>query len=375
MKKIMQVVSTLTTGGAETLVKNYALNFNKKKFDVVILSFGHVKGTPYESLLKKNGIRVVYADEHSPFKNHFGVIARAFNYFYRYVTVRMIIKRENPDIIHIHMPVNARIKFARPNRNVTMFYTVHNEPKSIWFSGKFGRKRDFKAAKWLVKHYGMRFIVLHETMKKEVDRLFGVNDSRVLNNGVDVTLYRNDNKETMRKKLGIPEDAFVVGHIGRFAVVKNHGFLVDVFNKIGRNNKYLLLVGDGPEKLKIIKKIHNEGLEDCCLILSNRSDIPDILSAMDVFVFPSLYEGLPVSLIEAQESNLPCFVSDKVSQHAFISNLITALPIEAGAAKWSGSIMQYKKPRKIVVDDSEWDIKKITKKLEQIYMDGLQEKG
>lgn len=375
MKKIMQVVSSLTTGGAETLVKNYALNFDKTKFDVVILSLGHVKDTPYESLLEKKGVRVVYADEYSPFKNHFGIIARTFNFFYRFVAVRIIIKRENPDIMHIHMPVNARIKFARPNRNVVMFYTVHSEPKKIWFSGKFGRKKDFRAAKWLVKHYKMRFIVLHKEMQKEINVLFGVNNSIIINNGVDVSAYNKvKQNKSKREELDIPEDAFVVGHIGRFSAVKNHGFLIDVFKNIKKGNKFLLLVGGGPEKPRIVKKIQDEGLKDNCLILSNRDDVPDILSVMNVFVFPSLYEGLPVSLIEAQESSLPCFVSDKVSKHAFISNLVTTLPIETGAAEWAKLIVQYKKPRKIVIDDSEWDIKKITKKLEQIYLDGLREK-
>ena len=123
----------------------------------------------------------------------------------------------------------------------------------------------------------------------------------------------------------------------------------------------------------ITEELDVNGVSGKYLILSNRSDIPDLLNAMDVFVFPSLYEGLPLSLIEAQIARKPCFVSDTINEYVDISNLITRLSLKQSAEEWAEAIVNYKKPKKIIVNDDDWDIKKVTKQLEQIYLDALAE--
>ena len=151
--------------------------------------------------------------------------------------------------------------------------------------------------------------------------------------------------------------------------------MVDIFREVSKKNSdaFLLMIGDGSDKDEIMKKLDNSGLKKKYLILSNRDDVPDLLNAMDVFVFPSLYEGLPLSLIEAQIAKKPCFISDRIDDYAIISNLVTRLPLENGTKKWADAIMNYKKPKKVIVDDENWDIKKITKQLEQLYLDALAE--
>ena len=369
--KIMHFIHDLSTGGAETLVKDYALNFDRAKNDVVILCFSHAKGSPYEKLLTDAGVRVICVEDYL----HFGKI---FNKVFRLVLVRKIIRRESPEILHTHLFVNRHVKFAKPALGTKIFCTVHSEPIMLWPSNDSKRRKDFKALKWLLKHYSVRFVVLHDDMKREVDGMFGVLNSIVLNNGVDVSKFKNrKNADIMRDELKIPRDAFVVGHVGRFSASKNHNFLAVVFQKVEEKNKdvILLMVGNGDEKKDIENKLRECGLGSKYLILSNRSDVPDILSAMDVFVFPSLYEGLPISLIEAQEVGLPCFVSDAAPKQSIISNLVTRLPLEAGPGKWAETILNYKKPEKIILHDEDWDIKKITKQLEKIYEEALKEKG
>ena len=370
--RVMHLIHGLNTGGAETLVKNYFLNFDKSKNDVVLLCMYHINESPYEDVLRKAGVRIIFVEDFFLFSNK--RIARKFNRLYKYFLIRRIVRKESPDILHTHMSVNSYVRFANPKKSTTIFHTIHTNPKALWDCSKKGRARDLIATRWLVKHRDMRFIVLHEKMRKEINEMFGRNDTIVLDNGVDVEKINNaKNSKIIRKELGIPEDILVLGHIGRFSKVKNQEFLVDVFKEVHKKNgkAFLLMVGDGPDKAKIAKKLNSSGLEGCYLILSNRSDISDLLSAMDVFVFPSLYEGLPLSLIEAQIARKPCFVSDRVDESATISNLVTGLPLKNDASKWVEAILSYEKPKKGVVDEKEWDIKKITKRLEQIYLDTL----
>lgn len=368
--KIMHFVHGLSTGGAETLVKNYVLNFDKKN-EVVLVCRDHENGSPHEKRVLDSGIRTIFVSDLCRFKKGFlGKVCR-------YLALRKIIKREEPDVLHLHLSVCRMVKFARPGKRTALFYTVHSDPLMLWELDKKSSRKEFMATRWLVRNNGIRMIALHEEMKKEVDKMFGISNTLVLNNGVDVEVIKNaGNRDEMRKKLDISGEAFVVGHIGRFSRAKNHEFLVDVFENVKKKNKnaFLLLVGNGPDKEKVVDKLakYRDGKD--YLILENREDIPEILRAMDVFAFPSLWEGMPLSLVEAQVAEIPCFVSDRINRQAEMSNLVTQLPLESGAEKWAESILAYKKPKKIVVDDADWDIKKITKKLERIYAEAAREK-
>lgn len=376
-EKVLLFIHGLSAGGAETLVKNYMLNFNRKDFDVALLCVSHQKGSPYERELKEKGVRVIYAQDRLPFKKRLNRTKKIVNYICRYFVVRQIIRTESPDVLHYHMILGSYVKFSRPKRSTVIIRTVHSEPKKVWLCGLKGQRKDLRATKWLVKKRSLRFIVLHEAMREEINKMFSVSNSIVLKNGVSVDAIRNANdRNTIRGELGISENAFVLGHIGRFSSVKNQSFLVDVFIKIKEKNKhaFLLMIGDGADMDKVIEKLTRECLNGRYLILSNRGDIGDLLSAMDVFVLPSLYEGLPLSLIEAQIAKKPCFISDRVSSCATISNLVEKIPLDDGPDRWAQRIISYTTPKKIVVNDEEWDIKYVTKELEQIYLNLLLER-
>lgn len=375
MIKVMHFIHGLNTGGAETLVKNYALNSNNELFSVVVLCLKHESSSPYERELKEKNIRVIYISDHLLFKTDNNLLAKCLNRINRFYMVRKIIKRESPDVLHLHLSLNRFVRFARPSKNTKLFYTIHSDISELWFKDKKSLK-DFRAASWLVKHYGMKIIVLHEKMKTAVKELFSNSDVILLNNGVDIDKLKrvNDKKQT-KKGLGIPINSFVIGHIGRFSAVKNQTFLVDIFTEIKKNEKraFLLMIGDGADKNIICDKLDKSGARGKYLIVSNRNDIPDLLNIMDVFIFPSLFEGLPLSLVEAQIENKPCFVSNTIDEYVDISNLVTRIPLESSAEEWAKMVLAYKKPKRIIVDDDNWDIKTITKQLEQIYLETLSE--
>lgn len=160
-----------------------------------------------------------------------------------------------------------------------------------------------------------------------------------LHNAIDLDVYKYSEygRNKIRQEFEILEDAFVVGHIGRFNHQKNHKYLIKVFKEIQEVNKnsYLLLVGEGEKKKEIENQIIEEHLESRVIFAGIRSDIPELLSGMDILVFPSFYEGMPNVIIEAQATGLPCLISDTITKEAAITDLVKYMPINGNIKKWA----------------------------------------
>jgi len=166
---------------------------------------------------------------------------------------------------------------------------------------------------------------------------------KIVPNAINCNLYtyNEEIRKKTREELGIKEDQFVVGNVGRFTYVKNHLFILDIFKKIIEYNKnsVLLLVGDGELKNDVEKAISKHNLNKNVLLTGQRTDVPKLLQAMDVFILPSLYEGLPYSLIEAQASGLKCFASTGVPHESNITGLVDYIDLEADADFWAKEII------------------------------------
>lgn len=156
-------------------------------------------------------------------------------------------------------------------------------------------------------------------------------DVHMLHNAIDSDVFKYDESARLkiREEFGIDGGMTVVGHIGRFMTQKNHGFLLEIFAEYLKSNpdSVLMLVGKGELEEQIRKKAEELGITDKIIFTGVRSDIPQILSAMDIFVFPSLYEGMPNTVIEAQATGLPCLISDTVTREADITGLVKYLPL------------------------------------------------
>lgn len=152
----------------------------------------------------------------------------------------------------------------------------------------------------------------------------------LLHNAIDTNVYCFDEvaRERLRKEMGL-EDKFVVGHVGRFNQQKNHAFLIDVFQELHQRNPRarLVLVGKGELEEAVRQKVCALGLEEYVIFTGVRQDIPQLLSAFDVFLFPSLYEGMPNTVIEAQATGLPCVISDSITREADITGLVSYLKL------------------------------------------------
>lgn len=371
MTTVIQFFGALSDGGAETLVKDYGILFKKHpELDTkcVLVALHNVQGTANSERISNSNveIRYIYDAVHS---KKISIYRKLFGWFYVSYKLKKIINEINPDVIHIHMGL---LRYLLPIRSqltkTKLYYTCHNEPK-IYFSGD--NSKELKAAKILINNNNLRLIGLHDDMKVELNNMFGVNNALVVNNGIDITQYTNikTQKDEIRQNINIPSNAYLVGHIGRFFRQKNHLFLLDIFKEILKieKNAWLLLVGNGPDKDIIIAKAKALGISSRIVILSHRTDIPELLKAMNVFVFPSLFEGLSVTLVEAQASGKRCVISDTINPQTILSDKTIPVSLNETPKKWAEVVLDNSIYNKNFGDLSDFDMNKVLIKLAALY--------
>lgn len=239
---------------------------------------------------------------------------------------------------------------------------------------------------WLVKAAGRHATHYMACSEDAAILMFGkkaVESGRVtlINNAIDLTPYAFDVavRNEVRKELKIPENTFVVGHVGGFSPPKNHLFLIDVFREICRRSPdaVLLLAGGaaitaGSTVEAIREKVNAYGLQDNVRFLGIRSDVPRLMMAMDAFVFPSFFEGLGIALVEAQATGLPSYASTGVPAFAKCTDLVSFLSLEKGAKAWAQTIDEARpsaNARKVDMSAlALYDIAVQKEKLEQVYL-------
>ncbi|MBQ0068074.1 MAG: glycosyltransferase [Phascolarctobacterium sp.] len=375
--KVIQFLDVMNDGGAETLVKDYLLMLDKEQFDVVLVNIWQAHNTANWEIVTKNKIRIItiYPWWFLRWWNiPCMVLHKLIKKWYIPWRLKKIIKNEKPDIIHVHHFLLRYLKaIAKELTNIKLFYTCHSLPK--FFLGD-NQSPEYLAAAYLIKHNNLRLIGLHADMVVELNNMFNIDNTFLLNNGIDFRCFNNNatTKDIERNDLHIPQDAFVLGHVGSFKKPKNHKFLADIFIKIAANNPkaYLLMVGSGWlgnggwRKWLIQKKLNFAGLKGRYQILSNRSDINKILKAMDVFLFPSLWEGLSIALVEAQVSGLRCVVSDAINKAGILTSKCKVLPL-GDADLWANTILNNDADDKSFNNFDDWNMRKEIKKLEMFY--------
>lgn len=333
---VFEFIPFLFDGGAESLVRNYSIALKNQGIEPIIIVLNDKGNTATKRILCENRIKVI------SLYRKWSVVARMnhklFGSFHIEKKLKRLIKTFNPVAIHAHLSTLKDLKRCSSIisiNNINLFYTCHSLPER-YFGGK--NKGQRVVAKRLVNSANLRFIALHNQMKNEIDKLFNVNNTVVMSNGIDLNYYRHipDSKATIRKELGIPEGSFVIGHIGRFIDVKNHVFLVNVFDLLHTQdpNAFLVLVGKGELRETIETQVNERGLSASVKIFEDRIDVNRILKSMDVFVFPSKYEGLPLSLVEAQAAGLKCVISDSINTEAVLSEKCLSLSLNDPITTW-----------------------------------------
>lgn len=356
--KVLQIIRHMNAGGAETLIMNLYRNIDKSKVQFDFLVFG--EGI-FDKEITELGGKIYYMK----------YLTDIGPYLYKKNLIKFFKEHNEYKIIHSHIDqvsgiiVEAAKKAGVPIR-ISHSHSTNNSNN------------------WIVKIYKK---ILQKKIKKYANYFFACSEKAanwlfeeksksayIINNGINVEkfLFSKDKREIIRKEFGIAPETTVIGHVGSLISVKNHSFLLEVFKEYLKynENSVLLLVGDGNLKEELKQQAHSLNIEKKIYFAGVRFDVEKFYSAFDVFVFPSLYEGISTALIEAQTNGLPIYTSDKVDVNTDVTNTINFLSVENGVSFWAESIIKNKAKRNDnlqLIRDSGFDIKDIAKKLQQIY--------
>ena len=353
MKKIrvLQVVPSFNVGGAEGLVLTYLRNFDSSCMDMKAVSFYAPGGSIYDKIIKAEKLPVAYLNKKGPLDITFVKQLKAE------------IESFNPDVIHTHMSALKYVVMAG-TLGKPIFHTIHSEV--ITDAGIYDRFVN----RFLFKKYKVTPIALHEELREDINNYYGCNNTVVVSNGIDVDKFRNG--VSIRDELGIAGESLVLCHVGSFSKPKNHEFLIKVFKKVleYKPNASLILVGGGVLEDSIRKHVLDEGLDGKVLFLGNRTDVANILKSSDVFVFPSLYEGFGIAVLEAEARGMPAVVSDKVPASICKANNVKLLPLDAGLLEWCDTILKVEGERNesVNIGIEKYDINNILRELYDVYL-------
>lgn len=309
----------------------------------------------------------------------------SFNdYIHLYRTLRQILKKQKYDAVHINtgnIYVQACCIVAARNVNVCIAHS-HSSHSYIHKNSKLKeiiKKIMILPCRILIIIKATHLFACSATAGEYLFGKLGTKTSKfhIIHNAINTEFYKYNIlfREQVRKRENIFSDTLVFGHVGRLAEVKNHMFLIDVFNEIHKMypNSVLWIIGDGKLKEQIKKKITALRLEECVKLFGERNDINYLLQAMDGFIFPSLFEGLSLVVVEAQTSGLPVYVSDSISKEHKITNTVKFLSLDKGNVYWADYILNdiwniRRKDNSSVVSAAGYDINQEAGKLENFYI-------
>ncbi|TLS49399.1 glycosyltransferase family 1 protein [Paenibacillus antri] len=327
--KVLHVVANMNRGGAETLIMNLYRNMDRSLVQFDFLT--HREGVFDKEIRSLGG--TVYR---IPYINEVGHVAylRGLDQFFR--------SHAAYKIVHSHMDKMSGFVLRAANRAGIPIRIAHSHNTSS--EGGIAAKAYKWTAGRLVPYNATHLLACSELAAAWMYRSRAKHSS-IVRNGIECERFRFDPalRSEVREELGILPEGFVVGHVGRFADQKNHSFLIDIFAEIVvlRPDARLLLLGDGPLCGEIKRKVADRGLERSVRFLGVRGDVHRILQAMDVMVFPSLHEGLPVTLVEAQGSGLPCIVSDRITREVDMGQgLVSFVSLRDHPRLWGEKALQ-----------------------------------
>lgn len=364
MIRILHVLGIMNRGGAETMIMNIYRKIDRSKIQFDFVVHREEKGA-FDSEIRKLGGRIFRAPQ---FKG-----GNLFQYagWWMY----FLNKHKEFCIIHSHIRSTAFIFIPIAKRN-KIISIIHSHSSS---EGK-GVKADIKRCfEYPLRWQGDFFIGCSEQAGKWLfgNRVVHSDRYKTIPNAVDQDKYNLDYhiREKYRNEFGSSDEILFI-HIGRMEGVKNHFFLIDIFKDLLKqiDKSKLLLVGDGSLKNNLIKYVKDLGISEKVVFLGIRDDIPNLLMLTDCFLFPSKWEGIPVSVIEAQAAGLPCFISDKINQEVKVTETVTFLPIDRGTKIWVDKIIKSDLSRKDTSMDmkkSGYDVNKSANEIQQLYFELL----
>lgn len=364
--QVLQVFGCLDRGGAENMIMSVYRNIDREKFQFDFVVHLNREGD-FDKEVKALGGKIYHAPKYNG-KNHF-----------EYKKWWKVFLKNHPEykILHSHVRSTAAI-YTKIAKQCGLKTIVHSH-NTLSGKGISAKVKDL-----LQKNITKNADLCLACSDLAGEWLFKNHKYELYANTIDAKkfLFNPEVRSRCRQWLGVDEGTMVVGHVGRYHVQKNHKFLIDIYAKILEKNKNsaLVMVGEkigseGIERSELSSYAKEKGVFNNCIFAGNVSNVNECLQAFDVFVFPSLHEGLPVTLIEAQAAGLPCVISNRVSNEAAITNLVEFLPLENEAELWaSAAIKKSESKRKNMYEEiynAGYDILAGVDKLARLYLNLL----
>lgn len=360
MKKVLHVFATLNRGGSETAIMNYYRNIDRTR-----VQFGFAVHTESECAYEREILDMggeLFRLPRFTGKNIVG---------YTGAWKRLLAEHPEYGAVHSHFYTVAGIQLdmAKKTGVPVRICSCHTFLKDLTPA----QKLTFELMKRMTFRSATHLFACSESAGRW---MYGDREFMVLRNAIDPSRFSFDPRKREKVRAGLGLDGRVtLGHVGRFEPMKNHAFLLEVFRLFHKNrpDSALLLVGDGPLRKASEEKAAELGLSDSVIFTGSRGDVPELLQAMDVLVFPSTYEGLPVSLVEAQAASLPCLVSDAVSEEARITGFLERFSLSRGAQVWAEKLRELtaapveRRDMSAEITSAGYDIREKAKWLEDFY--------
>lgn len=329
--RVLQIIGIVCGGGVEAVIMNYYRNIdrNQVQFDFVIDGYDK---TYLDDEIKAMGGKVYHVE---PYRK---------NIFRYMVQIYKIVRNGHYDIVHSNMNTLSVFSLFPAWLAGAKQRILHNHSTAVRQEGKRSLMKHIlrPIAPLFANRYAACSIFAGDWMYGKEWMAKG--EVKIIRNAIDLKKYAfsQELRKRYRQELGIADDDFVIGHVGRFMFQKNHRFLLQIFYEISKckENAKLLLVGDGELRSEIEKKVYDIGIDKKVLFLGLREDVQAIYNAMDMFVLPSWYEGLPVVSVEAQANGLRCVFSTNVTSESKLTGSVEFMDLAAGASNWAMHILQ-----------------------------------
>jgi len=323
--RVAQIVGKWVGGGVESVIMNYYRNIDRTKIQFDFICDNDSTNIPYDEIESLGGNVILIPPYQKVFK-------------YQKI-LKKILKENNYKIVHSHINTLSIFSLFAAWRAKIPVRIAHSHSTT----NKLEKKKNI--LKQVLRPFSKLFATHYFACTKHAGKWMFSNKKEIyiLNNAIELDKYKYniDIRNKIRKELNIDEDTLVIGHIGRFVEQKNHKYLIDIFNEIHskNNNSILILIGQGPLQDEIKDKVNKLGLDNNVLFLGQLDNANEYYQAFDIFLLPSLYEGLGMVLIEAECSGLLSYTSTEVPLEAKVTDNLYYMSLKDNPSIWSNNIL------------------------------------